>query len=81
MARVVVSKSSSISDRIEAFEHALTADELAALLNVSRITVFRAAWKGIIPSFRIGTCLRFDPFVVSVWLRTRPSGAVGQSLR
>jgi hypothetical protein len=46
---------SSLPDRIEQYGHALTAGELAELLAVSRITVFKLAKAGRIPSFRIGT--------------------------
>jgi excisionase family DNA binding protein len=60
---------SSLPDRIEQFCHALTAVELAELLAVSRITVFKLAKAGRIPCFRIGTCVRFDPRAVANWLR------------
>ena len=60
---------SSLPDRIEHYGHALTAAELAELLAVSRVTVFKLAKRGRIPSFRIGTCVRFDPRAVANWLR------------
>jgi excisionase family DNA binding protein len=60
---------SSLPDRIAQYDHALTAAELAELLAVSRITVFKLAKAGRIPSFRIGTCVRFDPKAVANWLR------------
>jgi excisionase family DNA binding protein len=62
-------KSVSLADRVEGTDHALTADELARLLTVSRITVFKQAKAGRIPSFRIGTCVRFDPKITADWLR------------
>jgi len=62
---------SSLPDRIEKFGHALRASELAELLAVSRITVFKLAKAGRIPSFRVGTCVRFDPRAVAQWLRER----------
>ena len=43
--------------------------ELAELLAVSRVTVFKQAAAGRIPCFRIGTCVRFDPRAVATWLR------------
>jgi excisionase family DNA binding protein len=58
-----------LADRIEGMAAAMTAKELAALLAVSPITVFKQAKAGRIPSFRIGTCVRFDPHTVSQWLR------------
>jgi excisionase family DNA binding protein len=59
----------SLADRIERFGRALTATELAQMLTVSRITIFKQAKAGRIPSFRIGTCVRFDPRSVAEWLR------------
>jgi len=58
-----------LADRIERMGRALTANELAEMLTVSRITVFKQAKAGRIPSFRIGTCVRFDPKAVANWLR------------
>jgi excisionase family DNA binding protein len=60
-----------IADLIEQTDHALTADELSHLLAVSRVTIFKQAKAGRIPSFRIGTCVRFDPKIVSEWLRNK----------
>ena len=59
----------SLADRIEKFGRALTATELAEMLTVSRITIFKQAKAGRIPSFRIGTCVRFCPRSVALWLR------------
>jgi excisionase family DNA binding protein len=58
----------SLVDHLESMDHALTADELGRLLSISRATIFRMAKAGRIPSFRIGTCVRFDPRVVAKWL-------------
>ncbi|PYX33192.1 MAG: hypothetical protein DMG77_00800 [Acidobacteria bacterium] len=60
----------SLVDRIARIERALTAQDLAQMLSVSRITIFKQAKSGRIPSFRIGTCVRFDPKAVAQWLRT-----------
>jgi excisionase family DNA binding protein len=64
-----VSGPRSLADQIESYSHALKAAELAEVLSVSRITVFKMAKAGRIPSFRIGTCVRFDPRAVATWLR------------
>lgn len=58
-----------LADRIERIEHAITAQDLARLLNMSRITIFKLAKAGSIPPFRIGTSVRFDPKAVAKWLR------------
>jgi len=59
----------SLADRIERIGRAMTANELAEMLTVSRITIFKLAKSRRIPSFRIGTCVRFDPRAVAQWLR------------
>lgn len=51
--------------------HALTANELANILAVSHVTIFKHAKAGRIPSFHIGTCVRFDPRTVADWLRNQ----------
>jgi excisionase family DNA binding protein len=63
--------SQSLVETLEQIPHALTAVELARLLSVSRITIFKHAKAGRIPSFRIGTAVRFDPRAVATWLRSR----------
>jgi excisionase family DNA binding protein len=59
----------ALADRIERFGHALNARQLAALLAVSTIVVYKLAKSNRLPSFRIGTCVRFDPKAVANWLR------------
>jgi excisionase family DNA binding protein len=58
----------SLASRIKAFHHAMTAEELADFLSVSRLTILRRAKRGTIPSFRVGSCVRFDPANISKWL-------------
>ena len=55
----------SLASRIKAIHRALTAEELADLLQMSRITILRRAKRGSIPSFRAGSCVRFDS--VTCW--------------
>jgi excisionase family DNA binding protein len=64
-----MSEVQSLPDRIERIGHALTAVELAELLAVSRVSIFKWAKRHRIPSFRVGTCVRFDPRVIAAWLR------------
>lgn len=64
-----MSDAKSLPDRIEQFDHALNAVELADLLAVSRITIFKLARAGRMPCFKIGTCVRFDPRAIATWLR------------
>jgi excisionase family DNA binding protein len=48
---------------------ALTAKQVAELLNISPKTVFKMAKAGRIPSFRVGSAVRFDARHVIDWLR------------
>jgi excisionase family DNA binding protein len=57
----------TIVETLTNYGKALTADELAKLLGVSRKTVFKQAARGVLPSFRIGTAVRFcGPSVAKV---------------
>jgi excisionase family DNA binding protein len=58
----------SLAEHIAAIPHAMTADDLAKLLRVSRLMIIRRAKRGNIPSFRVGKCVRFDPANISKWL-------------
>src|SRR3954465_13628008 len=58
----------SLASRINAIHRALTAQELAELLPMSRITILRRAKRGTIPSFRAGSCVRFDSAAIARWL-------------
>lgn len=49
----------------------MTAEELAALLNVSEKTIYRWSKSGSLPSVRLGTLVRFEPASVTLWLRDR----------
>jgi len=66
----VLIKIMSIADQIEKIGRALTAEDLSKLLSVSKVTIFKQAAAGRIPSFRVGTCVRFDPRAVAQWLRS-----------
>jgi excisionase family DNA binding protein len=58
----------SLASRLKEIGHAMTADELAGFLKVSRLTILRRAKRGSIPSFHIGACVRFDPSNIARWL-------------
>jgi excisionase family DNA binding protein len=58
-----------LPQRIERMKRAMTAGEIAGFLAVSHITVYKMAKAGRMPSFRIGTAVRFDPRAVAEWLR------------
>ena len=58
-----------LAQQIEGIRRAITASEVAALLSVSPITVYKMAKAGRMPSFRVGTAVRFDPRALAQWLR------------
>ena len=58
----------SKAGQLSAFSRAGTNEEIAEVLTVSKINIFKAK-AGCIPSFRIGTRVRFDPRSVAQWLR------------
>jgi excisionase family DNA binding protein len=50
---------------------ALKARDLAQLFGVTQQHIYKLAAKGVIPSFRVGTAVRFDPSVVADWLKRK----------
>ena len=58
-----------LPQRIEGIKRAMTAKEVAAILAISPITVYKMAKAGRLPSLRIGTSVRFDPRAIAEWLR------------
>ena len=62
----------------EKSNQAIKVKELANLLGVSPMTIYRQAKSGGIPSFRVGANLRFDPKMIARWLRNGcwPGGRV-----
>ena len=71
VSAAVKGQPSTLAEQIERSGRALTAKELAQMLSVSTITIFKQAKAGRIPCFRIGTCVRFDPRAVANWLRAQ----------
>jgi len=59
----------ALADRIERFGRAMTATQLATMVAVSRIIIYKLAKKNRILSFRAGSCVRFDPKALASWLR------------
>lgn len=71
-----VSGAAKILQTLESKEHALKASELAKLLGVTRQHIYKMAAASAIPSFRVGTAVRFDPKQVAEWLGRRMPRAV-----
>jgi excisionase family DNA binding protein len=66
-----VSGTAKILQTLESKDHALKAGELAKLFGVTRQHIYKLAAANAIPSFRIGTAVRFDPKQVGEWLTRR----------
>jgi excisionase family DNA binding protein len=58
---------SDLADYLSQLDHCLTAPELARVLGIHRITVYKLAAAGEIPSFKIATAVRFDPRAIAKW--------------
>ena len=56
---------------LESHRSVLTVNEVAALLRVSKFTVYRMAEKNQIPSMLIGGSRRFNPKSLGYWLRKK----------
>jgi excisionase family DNA binding protein len=63
-----------LADQIEAMKQALTVEQLAALLQCSKKTLYKMIHRGTLPHFRVGTMVRLDPEVTAQWLRSRRAG-------
>jgi excisionase family DNA binding protein len=60
--------STDLARKLEATHNALRARDVAELLGVSAQHIYKLAAKGLIPSFRVGTAVRFDPAAVAAWI-------------
>jgi excisionase family DNA binding protein len=65
--------SMELVEKLEARSSALRARDLAELLGVTQQHIYKLAAQGAIPSFRVGTAVRFDPAIVAEWLRRKIS--------
>ena len=59
---------SGIISRLCLITRPLSAPELAEMLGVHKVTVYKLARRGVIPSYRIASAVRFDAVAVASWL-------------
>jgi excisionase family DNA binding protein len=52
-------------------ENLLNSDQVAEKMGMSKIWVYKQAEKGLLPFYRIGEALRFNPEEVEQYLRSR----------
>jgi len=60
-----------IADVLSERKSAITVPELAGMLSISERQVYKLAATNRIPSFKIGTSVRFDPQAVRQWLQEK----------
>jgi excisionase family DNA binding protein len=65
------SATSDLIRRLQEGKTALKAQDLAQLFGVTQQHIYKLAATGVIPSFRVGCAVRFDPSVVADWLKKR----------
>jgi excisionase family DNA binding protein len=56
---------------VEAFENAITVQQLATILQCSRREIYKLVEQRRIPALRVGTVIRLDPGQISEWLRSK----------
>lgn len=64
-----------LADFIQGRTRALRVSDVATLLDVSERLVYRLCAEGLVPFFRIGGSIRFDPASISGWLRQKMAPA------
>jgi hypothetical protein len=65
----LTSSSALIEQQSAVFNSQTCSAGFRILLFVSNVSIFEQAAAGRIPSFVVGTCVRFDPRAVAQWLR------------
>jgi len=60
-----------IIDQLEQVSQPLNAGDVAKLLNVSTRVIYKMATKGTIPSFHVGSSVRFDAKTLIFWLKKK----------
>jgi excisionase family DNA binding protein len=58
----------TVPEKLRKMRGGISAKQLAPILGVSAVTVYRMAERKGIPSYRLGTKLLFDPTVIADWL-------------
>jgi predicted DNA-binding transcriptional regulator AlpA len=64
-------RGADVFDRLTGCERLLTAKELGAILAVSPKTLYSYVSRGMIPYFKIESCVRFRGVEIAEWLRKR----------
>jgi excisionase family DNA binding protein len=60
-----------LAEMVEAFETAITASQLAKILQCSRREIYKLVDQKRIPALKVGTMVRLDPCQVADWIRSK----------
>jgi excisionase family DNA binding protein len=71
----------NLADSIDGRTNALTVSDVAELLKVSERQVYKLAAENLIPSFKVGGSVRFDPATIAAWLRQKNRTLIGSPCR
>ena len=63
-----------IKEQIASFGRALTVAEVSDLFGISEGMLYKQVRSGVIPCFRIGTSVRFDPQRLAEWIEEQQIG-------
>jgi excisionase family DNA binding protein len=67
----------NLVEQLEARSGAMKVSELSKILGVDDKHVYRMAARGRLPSFHVGSAVRFDPQEVANWLRSKYATEAG----
>lgn len=67
---------SDVVSRLRARKGFLGAKEVAELLGLKAVTVYKLGRNGTLPCFRLATAVRFDPGQLATWLEAHAVAAV-----
>ena len=68
--------SQNLIELFESKHSALKVADLTEPLGMDDKTIYRMAARGLIPSFRLGGAIRFDPKEIADWLRRKYAPAI-----
>lgn len=61
----------NLIEELESRRGGIKVADLACILGVDDKHIYRMAARGLLPSFRVGGAVRFDPQEIAKWLRER----------
>lgn len=62
-----------IIEKLDSIDHAITVKELASILHMGKTSIYEMVRRGSIPYIHFGYTIRFDPHMLSMWMRDQSS--------